>query len=195
MGRHTAIPTLTILLSIAVTLPGLAGESRRLREPETIDGVPCRTKAWFHDSGRLASCTLDAEATLEGRTLPAGTRVGLDERGRPGCVFLPGPTEIDGHVCRGKGHGFQTCFHPNGALRFCNLEQPEWIQGVPCQRSTFFIEIFVGRAGVTFHEDGRLRGCLLAGPFERDGRRLERGTRVEFDAEGALQEPSPGGGS
>jgi hypothetical protein len=173
------------VLLVAVVTPA-CGDGRRLRAPESIDGVPCERWAWQAEGGRLEGCFLAESADVRGRQLPAGTRIGLDEQGRLDCVFLPEDTEIDGHVCRGHGHDFQTCFHPNGKLRYCNLAAPETIDGVPCQRSGFFIEVFVDRAGVEFHDDGTLRGCLLAGPLELDGQRIERGNRVELDGNRAI---------
>jgi len=181
----TRFLTMFVLLAVAGTT-ACAGGGRRLARPETIDGVPCAERAWISADGRLESCTLAEATDFPGVRLPAGTRVGFAAPGRLDCVFLPGPTAIEGHVCRGRGHGFQTCFHPSGRLRFFNLERPETIDGVPCQRSSFWTEVLVGRAGVELHADGSLAGCLLAAPLERDGVRLDRGSRVALAPDGTL---------
>ncbi|WLT31739.1 hypothetical protein [Geothrix sp. PMB-07] len=67
-----------------------------LAQDERIDGIPCaRTRFWreflrlrgwggtsFHPTGRLASATLAADTTIQGKALPAGTRIQLDSDGR-----------------------------------------------------------------------------------------------------------------
>jgi hypothetical protein len=160
----------------------------RLKVPRDIDGVPCAVRAFYRADGRLESCTLSRDHVFpNGLTLPEGTRVGLDEAGLPATAFLPRVTAFDGHRCFGDGtHNPMTNFHPNGRLRFCNLAEPETIQGLPCAKSTFWTWMRHGNAGVYFHDNGGLRECLLAGDVTFEGRALRKGAHVVLDADGQV---------
>lgn len=179
---------LTVALAFALFLagagPASASERRKLRQPAEFDGVLCTRYAWVNEDGSLDSCFLAEDTVLNGQELPAGTKVDFDEDGNPGCVFLPGDTEIEGHLLRGHGHDYQTCFHPNGRLRFGSLADREEIQGIPCQRATFFTWIFSGDASVRFHENGALKNCLVAEEFEYRGETFKRRKRIELDPDG-----------
>ena len=162
--------------------------SEALGTPREIAGVPCTRRASFAADGRLVTCTLSRDFTFaNGVRLDAGSQVGLDAQMRPETVFLSRNTVIDGHHCIGDGsHDPMTKLHANGRLKFCNLVAPEAFQGVTCQKSTFWIWMTQGAAGVYFHDNGVLQQCLLAGDANVDGRRLPRKTHVQFDREGRL---------
>lgn len=166
------------------------GEPRQetLDTPREISGIPCATRAFFAADGRLLTCTLSRDFTFgNGVRLDAGSQVSLDAEGWPGTVFLPRNTIVDGHHCIGDGsHDPMTKLHPNGRLKFCNLVAPEKVQGVTCQRSTFWIWVTQGAAGITFHDNGALDRCLLAEDAEIGGRRLARRTHAQFDRDGRL---------
>jgi hypothetical protein len=190
MRRASALTAVVLVLaSFAPAFSASATTKRSLDAPETIQGVRCARTAWLTADGRLDGCFLAEEQTVDGRSLPAGTRIGLDAEGHLDTAFLPGTTEIDGHMCRGGGHDFMTRFHPGGALRLCWLANDEEIQGVPCGRSTIPGEIWRGlfggeKAGVSFHPDGKLASCRSSRGFTLAGRSYEKGTRVELDAAG-----------
>ncbi len=172
--------------------PDPSGISRRkLRQPETIEGVPCTSYTTFYPDGRLSSCFLAEDSEVAGHLLPKGTRVEFDEMGRLDHCFLGRETEIEGHLCRGHGHEYMTAFHPSGRLRTCWLARAEEIDGVPCRRATMIADIVGGSVGATFYESGRLRGCEADRDFTREGRNFSRGDRVELDEEGALLAATP----
>jgi hypothetical protein len=194
--------TCTILwLLPAVLGPGALAEAdehvnkRKLSEPETIDGVRCRDVAWIRDDGTLSGCFLDGEQAVDGRGLPAGTRIALDADGRLDWAFLPETTEVAGHRCRGGGHAFMTGFHPGGGLRLCWLAEDEEIDGVPCSKSTEVGEMWRGvfsrnrHGGVYFHANGRLESCRLSRELTLEDRVYEGGSRIELDAEGRPSQP------
>jgi hypothetical protein len=184
-----------VAFAIAAAAPAAAvceeGLVRRtLREPETIDGVRCQDYAWVREGGGLDGCFLAGDQTIDGRPLPAGTRVALDREGHLDWVFLPATTEIAGHRCRGGGHDFMTGFHPGGALRLCWLAEDEEIQGIPCSKVTGIGEMWRGlfsrgrHGGVYFHPDGKLASCRLSRDVTLGDSRYEAGSRVEIDGEG-----------
>ncbi|MFN7966835.1 MAG: hypothetical protein U0V87_14225 [Acidobacteriota bacterium] len=179
---------LTILTTVVVSSAcgAGAGERReRIDGMREIEGIPCTDYAWYEaETGRFKGCTLAREIVVDTSRIPAGTKVDVDTDHKPVMLFLPHDTEIDGHVCRGEGHEYQTKLHPNGRLAFCNLPLPAKIDGVPCEKSTFWTWTLVGPAGVDFHDDGSLKGCLLAEDYSLDGTTYRKGTRFQRDAAG-----------
>jgi hypothetical protein len=163
-----------------------------LRTPRELDGVPCAVRAFYAAGGRLQTCVLSRDHMFaNGLALPAGTQVTVDAEGRPTTAFLPAVTTLDGHRCIGDGtHNPMTNFHPNGRLRFCNLAEPETIQGIPCQRSSFWIWITQGGAGSYFHDNGALHECLLAGDVTVDGRPYRKRQHIVLDPDGHPVEAS-----
>ncbi len=167
--------------------------SERLLQPKDIQGVPCSARVWYRRDHTLESCVLARETTFGTLTLPAGSTVSFDAELRPGIVFLPGETVIEGHRCIGHGHDAMTEFHPNGRLKFCNLRDPETIDGIPCQKSTAWIWMTQHGAATTFHDNGRLSSCLLSADVTIDGRSFRKGTHVNLDPDGkviARRDPS-----
>ncbi len=173
--------------------PAARGRSERLDTPREIQGLPCKTRAFFDATGRLTSCTLSRQTTFaNGLQLPAGTHVGVDAQQRPDTAFLPANTVLDGHLCVGTGtHDPMTNFHPNGRLRFCNLAEPETIQGIPCQKSSFWIWVTQGGAGTYFHDNGALHRCLLAADVTVEGRTFRKKQHITLDPDGRL-DPAAG---
>ena len=130
---------------------------------------------------------LASPETIQGHALPEGTRVSVDVEGNLDICFLGRDTDLEGHLCRGKGHNYMTGFHPNGRLRLCWLRNPETIQGVPCRRATFINDVFGPSVGVAFHPDSSLAGCKLDRDATIEGRAFKSGERVEFDNHGNLK--------
>lgn len=160
--------------------------SERLLQPQDIQGVPCTTIVWYRPDHTLKTCVLARETAFGTLTLPAGSTVSFDAELRPGIVFLPEDTVIEGHRCIGKGHDFMTEFHPNGRLKFCSLRDPETIDGIPCQKSTPWIWMTQGGAATTFHDNGRLSSCLLSADVTIEGKVLGKGTHVYLDSDGKV---------
>lgn len=117
--------------------------------------------------------------------LPKGTTICAHEDNRIIC-FLPRNTEIQGILCRGHKHDWQTVFYTNGKLALAWLAQNEEIQGVLCKKASFWTEIFGGSAKVQFHDNGKLSRCKLAKDFSIEGQTFKKGDIVYFDREGKL---------
>jgi hypothetical protein len=100
--------------------------------------------------------------------------------------FLQRDTEIQGHLCRGQGHGFMTEFHPNGQLKTAWLGRDEVIDGIPCAKFRFLSSLFGGGDRTHFHDDGRLAFCTLSEDFEIEGIQFDKGDEVRFDVNGNL---------
>ena len=157
-----------LLLQAALTLPlahaEFSGELTKLKlnEPTEIDGIPCEKEALLFPDGRLEGCLLVRDTVISGHKFPAGSWPYFDPPGILKCIFLAHDYEVQGYLLRGEGHNYQTCFHPNGWLRFGNLKEPTAIQGVPCGKSNFRLWMLKGASGVQFHDNGRLKGCRLS---------------------------------
>jgi hypothetical protein len=175
------IPTLAMAAVAAAEFTG--GLTRlALDEPRTIDGIPCTNEALLFPDGRLEGCLLARDAVIAGHEFPAGSWPYFDPPGVLKCVFLAHDHEVQGYLLRGDGNDYQTCFHPNGWLRFGNLRDATVIQGVPCGKSTFWTWILKGPSGVYFHDNGRLKACRLS----RDVNQLRKHQRIEIDREGNI---------
>ena len=164
----------------------------RLAADTTIDGFRCaatgRAYAEFHQDGQLASCPLAEATTVAGHALPAGTWIQITDAGRLWSVWLPEDTRLAGHLCHGTGYkGWAVRFHENGALMMCYLGAEASIDGVWCQRGTFWNEIRGGtRTSVSFDDSGRFRRCQASRDFEKDGVRVRKWQVVEVDENGKL---------
>jgi hypothetical protein len=185
-------PAILLTLAVAATPARSQGMQEKVTREKTavpteVDGVPCAAGYVFRDeaTGALRQCTLARDAVVHNAGLRQGTTVALTPDGAIRHVFLPGPTMVGEHGCRGKGHGWMTHFHPNGALKSCWLSRDEVIQGVPCARATFLGE-FLGRkyAMTEFHENGSLASCLASSAVNLDGRTFAAGDRVKLEADG-----------
>ena len=163
---------------------GDTGTRRKLDSRETIGGLSCIRYAWTDADARLQSCFLDEAAEVAGHLLPGGTRIHFDDGGKINYCFLGRDTKVEGHMCRGKGHGYMTSFHPNGRLRLCWLAASAEIQGVPCRRATFLADLIGESVGVYFHPDGSLTGCELYRKLTVEGRTFRKGYRIELNPGG-----------
>ena len=81
-------------------------------EVAEIQGVSCTGSVEYYQDGKLKSCTLGREDTLSGQPLAPGTVVNLRPDGSLDWCFLQENTMIQGHLCRGSGHGFHDRFSP-----------------------------------------------------------------------------------
>ena len=203
-GVKSGTPALLIpLLVAAVAVPiGCARQNRNLKnitrldlpQPEEIQQVPCRGRALFFEDGPLLSCSLSRDAAVGEARLPKGTRVRFHEDGTLWYAFLPRDTVVQGHRCKGGGHGSMTGFHPSGRLRLCWLAEDQEIQGIPCVKATAHGETFgrlAGRGGpgALFYESGRLQSCKLSRDIELQGRTYRKKRRIQLDEEGNQRQP------
>lgn len=158
-----------------------------LKETKIVDGIPC-TKEACREDDKLESCFLGKDHDFNPPVLPKHTEVFFDKKVRLESAFLSEDTVLNGVKCRkaGSDHGYQTAFHPNGVMSFCNLPEPTVVEGVPCEKSNFWIWSMHGPAGIEFHDNAKLRGCLLSEDFKYDGVRHKKHTRIEFDENGDL---------
>lgn len=155
-------------------------------EAAEIQGVACVGSVEYYQNGKLTSCTLAREDTLSGQPLPAGTVVHFTPEGCFDWCFLQQNTVIQGHLCRGSGHGFMTGFHPNGQLDMAWLAQDEIIQGIPCAKYRFMSRLFGGGERTLFDENGKLRYCTLSDNLTIEGQKFKKGDKVNFDKDGKL---------
>ena len=149
-----------------------------LDDPATIQGLPCRSWVRFHENGKLSTCELAAEATIQGHTLPAATYLVFDEEGQLRSCFLAQDTQIQGYWCRGGPFKTATTFHPDGRLRSFFSRDAVTIDGVCCVASS--------HDAVQLHGNGHLAGCRLAADVTRDAATLRRGQVVRFDDTGRV---------
>ena len=154
---------LATLVFFLLVFAGCSGQQAEHGSGETteINEISC-VDPDVHSDGRLENCLLARDAVVVGNRFPSGSWLFFDPPGVLRCVFLAHDYEVQGYVLRGKGHDYQTCFHPNGRLSFGNLKEPTVIQGIPCEKGTFMTWLFKGKACVKFHDNGRLKGCLLS---------------------------------
>jgi len=124
--------------------------------------------------------------------LPKGTIVYLHADGTLDRCFLPKPTRLEGHLCKGHSSEWDTVFHRNGKLRIIWLEEDELIQDIPCKRATRLGEMISGKkhSGVEFHPNGRLARARLSRDAQIQGVPLKEGDVVHFDEDGRLLPPS-----
>jgi hypothetical protein len=145
-----------------------------------VSGVPCaatgRLRAEFFPDGRLHECPLARVFSTYGHQFTPGTWLIFEGDGRLHGAWLATDTPLSGHQCRGTGfQGWSVRFHANGALASCYLAAEAVIEGVPCQRGTFWNEIRGGtRTAVHFRDDGRLRQCQAARRVEIGGQRYDK---------------------
>ena len=187
-----AVVVFALLIAIGGRETQSTWRTERVPEGEVteIQGVSCAGQIDYYKNGNLESCTLSRNDTLSGQPLPAGTVVVFTEDGVFDWCFLQHDTEIQGHLCRGQGHGFMTAFYPNGTLRQAWLAEDEVIQGIPCSKFRFFSAVFGGfhgkNGGTYFYPNGQLRSCELSRNATIEGREFRRGDLVKFRPDGHL---------
>lgn len=154
-----------------------------LAHDTSIAGRPCR-QGWvhLHANGVPAAFSAASDLALPRFTIPAGTWVLQDEHGTVTVCAFPRDTRIQGFLCRGTGgpKGVQTSFHASGALKQFYPPENIVIAGVPCAAGLV-------RGTIELHENGRLNSVRLSRDWSHHGRSFPRGTRLRFDADGALR--------
>ncbi|UCG63009.1 MAG: hypothetical protein JSV52_06935 [Candidatus Zixiibacteriota bacterium] len=144
-----------------------------------VQGVSCMEGVQYYENGSIRSCRLARADTLSGQPLPLGTTVHFSADGKMDRCFLPEDTRIQGHLCKGHGHGWTTGFHPNGKLRLAWLAEDEVIQGIPCAKAGFLAQV-----GTEFYDNGKLKRCKLATDATIEGHSFEKGSVVNLNRDG-----------
>ena len=185
---------LVALLCAAASATGAQRPSdvggRKLTAVTVVDGITCaptgRAYAYFFASGRLKACPLARDTVLFGQSLPQQTWVEFTIEGRLRHTWLPHDVVLSGRLCKGEGYKkWSVLFHPSGALALCFLPNETVIDGVPCQRGTFWNELRGGgKTGAFFHENGRLQRCQVSRSFALNGQQVEKWDVVQLDANG-----------
>lgn len=158
-----------------------------LAEDTVIRGWPCK-KGFivFHPDWRLDELQLSRDYERNGVFMPAGSWVFPDARSNPGTVMFPRDVEIQGYLCRGSGmgkSGFMTQFYSTGNLRLFWSREPVGVGRFVCRDSLF--------VGISLHDNGRLRECILDKPATLDLTSYPRGTRLRLDAAGRVIDHDP----
>jgi len=120
--------------------------------------------------------------------LPQGSVISSRDVNKIIC-FLPGNTMVQGLLCHGHKHDYQTVFYTNGNLSLAWLVNDTVIQGIPCAAASFWTEILrgsYGSAGVHFHPNGKLSQCKLSRDFKIDEHTFKKGDVLHFDEVGNL---------
>lgn len=198
MGLFLAcLVAMAVMASAKPPSPSSAAAERpetteRLSEPRVVQGVPCMGYVSTDADGRLVSCVLSEEHDFGHVVLPANTQIRrFHPDGSPKDVHLGRPTRYDGHLVRGSGPGdWMAGFTPAGRLAYGFLTDRETIDGISCERGTFWGEI-TGGVIVQFHPDGKLKSCRLAAPAQIAGRAFRKGERIWLDEQGTPV-PKPG---
>lgn len=169
------------------------GEDGKLNEagqalsgPVDVQSVTCEGHISYYPNGNLRSCTLGAIDTLSGQALPKGTVVAFTSDGVFDFAFLQQPTEIQGVLCKGEGHGFQTLFYPNGKLKIAWPAKEQTIQNIPVAEYSWMADVFGDGSNLTFWENGQLKRARLSAPITRDGKSFAKGDYIELDSSGAV---------
>jgi hypothetical protein len=153
--------------------------------------APLSNNIEYYDNGNIEFYILEHEEIVNGQLLPSGTGIHLTDTGVLDWCFLEDDTKIQGHLCRGNGHGFMTSFHPNGKLKTVWLAEDEIIQGIPCSKFRFLSAVFAGIHGKTgqtsFYENGQLKYCELSRDFIVNNKTYKKGNALKFSANGELQ--------
>jgi hypothetical protein len=199
--RELAIAVLVLVGATAVGLRQNPATRRlALTEPTKVGAFTCapgkggREPRAFQN-GALAQCQLAQPADFFGHLVDSGTFIYLHEDGTPQSIWLVRDTRIDGHLCRGTGHGgWSVDFHPDGRLAGCYLAKPEVIAGVPCMKGTFWNEVR-GGVHVAFHPNGRLEHCTTARPITLGPYSFRARTQVRLDPDGQVIDPASYGGA
>jgi len=194
-GFLACVVSMAVIASARPASPAVAERPEtveRLHTPRIVQGIPCKGHARYDADGKLAGCVLSADHDFGHLVLPADTQIRrFHPDGSPKDVHLGRPSRYDGHLVRGEGPGdWMAGFTSEGRLAYGFLADRETIDGVPCERGTFWGEI-TGGVIVKFHPNGKLLTCRLASGAEIDGRRYRKGDRIWLDPQGSPTE-SPG---
>jgi hypothetical protein len=172
MSRRIVLALLLILSSAGILVAAPAELTRmKLHRITVIQGYSCaKDYTFFYTNGKLERCTTSQEAQYGEALIPRGSLIYLKPDGSlwgVGLVhsMLIHDVQCDGGGFLGPSEGSSTGFFPSGKLRVCYLAKNQVVQGVPCAHQGILASLKGPDSGVYFHEDGRLRSCLLAEDF------------------------------
>jgi hypothetical protein len=136
-----------------------------LQEEQLVQGIPCGGNVEYHSNGKIKSCILSRDYTVEGYLLPHASKVFFgpggeldqcrlgDSAGICGQVFPVGSTiffnhwgqkvsfwlrsntVIQGHEISATDDGIGNSMYPTGKLKAIWLADDQDIEGVPCTSS------------------------------------------------------------
>lgn len=155
-----------------------------LEEDAVVRERPCH-RGWLHLHPNGVPAFFNAAQAIDfGKfKVPAGTWIRQNPEGLVTSCAFPGDQEIQGHLCQGTGgpKGVGVAFYPSGALKQYFLRRDTVIQGVPCKSGVL-------RQSIQLYENGKLEGCTLSAPLEREGQHFPRGARIHLDEQGRIRE-------
>jgi hypothetical protein len=137
------------------------------------------TVCGFYESGKLRFCTLQAEATISGIRIPAGSEVEFYENGVPKRVQLSANSRINGVLYRGSTDdpdGSLVTFFEIGKVETGYLAETTTISGMQFKQGT--------RVG--FYRSGKLHSGTLAVNTALSGRLYISSTDIIFNEEGLV---------
>jgi len=169
------------LLIFLANDPGKGFHEATLPAPVMFAGLPCGRNVGVDALNRIRRCTLEPGAFIRGDRVPARSVVFFTEQGAIDKVFLANDARLQGHVCRGGGHDWETRFYPDGQLALCWLAADERIDGVSCRRATVWADLTGGKVGVWFDRSGALRQCEAGNDFTLGRCKVTTGDTVTFD--------------
>lgn len=151
-----------------------AQSSKLPPQQQLVQGVPCVGEVKFHENGKIKSCKLSMEFSVEGydfpkassilfnaegtltqcilgdsarifgQAFPVGTTLFFGRWGQKVSFWLPSNTVIQGHLVAGSNDGIGNSIYPNGKLKVIWLAEDENIDGVPCTSSGNILRFGLG---------------------------------------------------
>jgi len=157
----------TSLLMALLFIPCSVGAQSpdELQEEQIVQGIPCIGKVKYHDNGKVKSCILSKEYSIEGyllprasnlflglggeldqcilgdsvkifgQSFPVGTTIFFNHWGQKVSFWLPSKAIIQGHLIRASDDGVGNSIYSNGQLKAVWLADDQDIDGIPCTSS------------------------------------------------------------
>lgn len=153
------------------------------REDCEVDGIPCARdkRIQLTVEGRLLCATLARAHAIDGWSLPAGTRVVLDQ-GRLRRLAVADATAPDGRDLRGM---WRIELDAAGAIRRALPVTSDWLGDGITLREPATIDGLLAAAGSSVEiEDGRVTSLVLATDQQVGAWTAKAGTRVRFHDNG-----------
>jgi hypothetical protein len=167
---------LLVLAALALIVAATCLTCSSLPQQDTSD-LPYRTgTTHLYPDGSIDSHELAQDHVIQGRLIPAGSRVFHLEDGVFKGAWLAKDMTYDGIPCNGGFGKIYTGFHSNGKVKTAFLSHDTVIQGVPCEASLF--------TPANFATDGKLLSCMLSDAWDSHGVKFAAGDRITFDANG-----------
>ncbi len=162
--------------------------TRQYSTPTTVNGLPVVGRVEFYTANNgLRFARIASDTVMWGQSLPAGTGIHFTPDGKPVWCFLAKNHGVQGHLFRGGGHEWMTCFYPSGRLKSGGLVNVETIDGIPCDVGSFWNEASGGGGRTYFYEDGKLKSAKVAQATTYRGQTIEKGRHVQLAPDGSIE--------